>query len=46
MHGGGSMGGAKLVIRFATPMEEYAEYAKNIMDISDDIHESAIAKKN
>jgi hypothetical protein len=42
MHSEGSTDGAKLVIRFATPMEVNAEYAKNIMDISDDIHEPAI----
>ena len=28
MHGGGSPDGAKLVVRFATPMEEYAGYAR------------------
>jgi 4-hydroxybutyryl-CoA dehydratase/vinylacetyl-CoA-Delta-isomerase len=33
MHGGGSPDGAKLVIRFSTPMEEYAEYARKIMSI-------------
>jgi hypothetical protein len=46
MHGGGSTDGTMLVIRFATPMEEYAEYAKNIMNISDDIYEPVVAKKN
>jgi len=45
MHGGGSPDGAKLVVRFTTPMEEYTEYAKNIMDISDDIHEPSAPKK-
>jgi len=45
MHGGGSPDGAKLVVRFTTPMEEYAEYAKNIMDIPDDIHEPPVPKK-
>ena len=45
MHGGGSPDGAKLVVRFTTPMEEYAEYAKNIMDITDDIHEPPVPKK-
>ncbi|MDM8556687.1 4-hydroxyphenylacetate 3-hydroxylase N-terminal domain-containing protein [Desulfococcaceae bacterium HSG7] len=39
MHGGGSPDGAKLVVRFTTPMEEYAEYAKKIMDIREDIAE-------
>ena len=45
MHGGGSPDGAKLVVRFTTPMEEYVEYAKNIMDIPDDVHEPSIPKK-
>jgi 4-hydroxybutyryl-CoA dehydratase/vinylacetyl-CoA-Delta-isomerase len=39
MHGGGSPDGAKLVVRFATPMEEYAGYAKNIMGIKEEISE-------
>jgi len=39
MHGGGSPDGAKLVVRFTTPMEEYADYAKNIMGIEEDISE-------
>jgi len=45
MHGGGSPDGAKLVVRFTTPMEEYAEYARKIMDIPDDIHEPAVPEK-
>jgi 4-hydroxybutyryl-CoA dehydratase/vinylacetyl-CoA-Delta-isomerase len=40
MHGGGSPDGAKLVIRFTTPMEEYVEYARKIMDIEEEITES------
>jgi 4-hydroxybutyryl-CoA dehydratase/vinylacetyl-CoA-Delta-isomerase len=44
MHGGGSPDGARLVVRFTTPMEEYTEYAKNIMDIPDDIHEPPMPK--
>jgi 4-hydroxybutyryl-CoA dehydratase/vinylacetyl-CoA-Delta-isomerase len=39
MHGGGSPDGAKLVVRFTTPMEEYAEYARNIMNIEEKIEE-------
>jgi 4-hydroxybutyryl-CoA dehydratase/vinylacetyl-CoA-Delta-isomerase len=35
MHGGGSPDGAKLVVRFTTPFEEYAEYAKVIMGIEE-----------
>ncbi len=37
MHGGGSPDGAKLVVRFTTPMEEYADYAKKIIGIDEDI---------
>jgi 4-hydroxybutyryl-CoA dehydratase/vinylacetyl-CoA-Delta-isomerase len=33
MHGGGSPDGAKLTVRFATPFEEYADYARKIMNI-------------
>jgi 4-hydroxybutyryl-CoA dehydratase/vinylacetyl-CoA-Delta-isomerase len=39
MHGGGSPDGAKLTVRFATPFEEYADYARNIMDIKEEIQE-------
>lgn len=35
MHGGGSPDGAKLVVRFLTPMEEYAGYAAKIMGIEE-----------
>ncbi|MDM8524161.1 4-hydroxyphenylacetate 3-hydroxylase N-terminal domain-containing protein [Desulfococcaceae bacterium HSG8] len=45
MHGGGSPDGAKLVVRFTTPMEEYAEYARKIMDIPEDISEPQKPKK-
>ena len=45
MHGGGSPDGAKLLVRFTTPMEEYVAYAKNIMDIPDDIHEPPVPEK-
>ncbi len=45
MHGGGSPDGAKLVIRFTTPMEEYAGYAKKIMGIDEDIPEPEKKKK-
>ena len=37
MHGGGSPDGAKLVVRFTTPMEEYANYAKEIIGIDEDV---------
>ncbi|TFG85289.1 MAG: 4-hydroxyphenylacetate 3-hydroxylase [Spirochaetales bacterium] len=39
MHGGGSPDGAKLTIRFATPFEEYANYARNIMGIVEEFPE-------
>jgi len=39
MHGGGSPDGAKLVVRFTTPMEEYADYARKIMDIEEEVVE-------
>jgi 4-hydroxybutyryl-CoA dehydratase/vinylacetyl-CoA-Delta-isomerase len=39
MHGGGSPDGAKLMVRFNTPMEEYADYARKIMDINEEIVE-------
>ena len=39
MHGGGSPDGAKLVVRFTTPMEEYVDYARKIMGIEEDVPE-------
>jgi 4-hydroxybutyryl-CoA dehydratase/vinylacetyl-CoA-Delta-isomerase len=39
MHGGGSPDGAKLVVRFTTPWEEYVEYARTIMGIEEDVPE-------
>jgi 4-hydroxybutyryl-CoA dehydratase/vinylacetyl-CoA-Delta-isomerase len=39
MHGGGSPDGARLVIRFTTPMDEYVEYARQIMNIEEDVPE-------
>jgi 4-hydroxybutyryl-CoA dehydratase/vinylacetyl-CoA-Delta-isomerase len=39
MHGGGSPDGARLVVRFSTPFEEYAEYAKNIIGIEEAVPE-------
>jgi 4-hydroxybutyryl-CoA dehydratase/vinylacetyl-CoA-Delta-isomerase len=39
MHGGGSPDGAKLVVRFNTPMEEYVGYARKIMNIEEEIVE-------
>ncbi|NOR82958.1 MAG: 4-hydroxyphenylacetate 3-hydroxylase, partial [Ardenticatenales bacterium] len=37
MHGGGSPDGAKLVVRFTTPMEEYADYARALMGIEEQV---------
>ncbi len=37
MHGGGSPDGAKMVVRALTPLEEYAGYAKNLMNIEEEI---------
>ncbi len=37
MHGGGSPDGARLVVRFTTPMEEYVDYARQIMGIEEEI---------
>jgi 4-hydroxybutyryl-CoA dehydratase/vinylacetyl-CoA-Delta-isomerase len=45
MHGGGSPDGAKLVVRFTTPMEEYADYARQIMGIEEEITEPAKPKR-
>ncbi len=39
MHGGGSPDGAKLVVRFTTPLEEYVDYARKIMDIEEKVPE-------
>ena len=39
MHGGGSPDGAKLVIRFSTPFEEYVDYARGLMRIEEDVPE-------
>jgi 4-hydroxybutyryl-CoA dehydratase/vinylacetyl-CoA-Delta-isomerase len=37
MHGGGSPDGARLVVRFSTPFEEYTEYAKALMGIEETV---------
>ena len=39
MHGGGSPDGAKLVVRATTPLEEYADYARKIINIEEEIAE-------
>jgi 4-hydroxybutyryl-CoA dehydratase/vinylacetyl-CoA-Delta-isomerase len=45
MHGGGSPDGAKLVVRFKTPFEEYVGYAQKIMGIDEKISEPAPSEK-
>jgi 4-hydroxybutyryl-CoA dehydratase/vinylacetyl-CoA-Delta-isomerase len=45
MHGGGSPDGAKLVIRFTTPMEEYVDYARQIMGIEEEVADPARPKR-
>lgn len=45
MHGGGSPDGAKLVVRFNTPVDEYAEYARNIAGIEEQVAEPEKKKK-
>ena len=37
MHGGGSPDGAKLLVRMLTPWEDYAGYAKSIINIDEDV---------
>ena len=45
MHGGGSPDGAKLVVRFTTPMEEYVDYARAIMGIEEEVPEPQKPKR-
>ncbi|MFC2046344.1 4-hydroxyphenylacetate 3-hydroxylase C-terminal domain-containing protein, partial [Chloroflexota bacterium] len=45
MHGGGSPDGAKLMVRFTTPMEEYADYAREIMNIEEEVPEPQKPKR-
>jgi 4-hydroxybutyryl-CoA dehydratase/vinylacetyl-CoA-Delta-isomerase len=37
MHGGGSPDGARLVVRFKTPINEYVDYARMLMRIEEDV---------
>lgn len=39
MHGGGSPDGARLVVRALTPFEKYADYAKKIAGINEEVTE-------
>ncbi len=45
MHGGGSPDGAKLVVRAFTPVDQFAEYARNIAGIKEDVPEPEKKKK-
>lgn len=45
MHGGGSPDGARLMVRFGTPFEEYADYARMIMGIEEEIPDPLKKKK-
>lgn len=45
MHGGGSPDGAKLVVRAFTPVDQFAEYARNVAGIKEDIPEPEKKKK-
>ncbi|GHV39464.1 4-hydroxybutyryl-CoA dehydratase [Synergistales bacterium] len=45
MHGGGSPDGARLVVRANTPFEQYAEYAKKIAGVEEDLKDPVAAKK-
>jgi 4-hydroxybutyryl-CoA dehydratase/vinylacetyl-CoA-Delta-isomerase len=39
IHGGGSPDSARLAVRFATPTEEYVDYARKIMNIKEEVAE-------
>ena len=45
MHGGGSPDGAKMVVKAFTPFEEYAEMAKKVAGITEDIPDPVVVKK-
>lgn len=45
MHGGGSPDGAKMVVKASTPFEEYAEMAKKVAGITEDIPDPVVVKK-
>ncbi|MDR2180707.1 MAG: hypothetical protein LBP21_10395 [Synergistaceae bacterium] len=45
MHGGGSPDGARLVVRAATPFEKYAERARKIAGIEEELQDPPSAKK-
>jgi 4-hydroxybutyryl-CoA dehydratase/vinylacetyl-CoA-Delta-isomerase len=45
MHGGGSPDGAKLVVRAMTPIDQFANYARKIAGIKEEIPEPEKKKK-
>lgn len=45
MHEGGSSDGVKLVVKATTPMEEYVDYARNIMKIDEEVRDPENQKK-
>ena len=44
MHGGGSPDGARLVVRAGTPFERYAEYAKKIAGVEEELKDPEAKK--
>ncbi len=45
MHGGGSPDGARLVVRAATPLEDYVAYARNVAGIDEEVPAKPRKKK-
>ncbi|ALP94278.1 4-hydroxyphenylacetate 3-hydroxylase N-terminal domain-containing protein [Intestinimonas butyriciproducens] len=45
MHGGGSPDGAKMVVHGTTPYEEFAEYAKKVAGITEEVRDPVKPKK-
>ena len=45
MHGGGSPDGAKLLVRLLTPWEEFADHAKKLINIDEDVQDPPKPKR-
>lgn len=45
MHGGGSPDGARLVVRFNTPVDKFVDYARNVAGITEEVPEPEKKKK-
>ena len=45
MHGGGSPDGARMVVRAATPLEDYVAYARNVAGIEEEVPAKPKKKK-